>query len=105
MKALLNILLFSILLSATPPRVSAQEQFIEQPSRYLVSVPFKLLTGGVILLKAKVNDYPDSLSFILDTGSGGISLDSTTVVRLGITLQPSDKTIKGIGGLRKVSFL
>jgi predicted aspartyl protease len=105
MKALLNILLFSILLSATPSRVSAQEQFIEQPSRYLVSVPFKLLTGGVILLKAKVNDYPDSLNFILDTGSGGISLDSTTVVRLGITLQPSDKTIKGIGGLRKVSFL
>ncbi len=106
MKAILNILLCSLLLILVQPaQVAAQEQFIEQPSRYLVSVPFKLLTGGVILLKAKVNNYPDSLNFILDTGSGGISLDSSTVVRLGITLQPSDKTIKGIGGLRKVSFL
>lgn len=105
MKALLNILLFSILIATAPCRLSAQEQFIEQPSRYLVSVPFKLLTGGVILIKAKVNNYPDSLNFILDTGSGGISLDSTTVARLGIPIEPSEKTIKGIGGLRKVSFL
>lgn len=105
MKALLNILLFSILIATAPCRLYAQEQFIEQPSRYLVSVPFKLLTGGVILIKAKVNNYPDSLNFILDTGSGGISLDSTTVARLGIPIEPSEKTIKGIGGLRKVSFL
>ncbi len=105
MKALLNFLLFSILIATAPFRLSAQEQFIEQPSRYLVSVPFKLLTGGVILIKAKVNNYADSLNFILDTGSGGISLDSTTVARLGIPIEPSEKTIKGIGGLRKVSFL
>jgi predicted aspartyl protease len=105
MKALLKFLLFSILIATAPCRLCAQEQFIEQPSRYLVSVPFKLLTGGVILIKAKVNNYPDSLNFILDTGSGGISLDSTTVARLGIPIEPSEKTIKGIGGLRKVSFL
>jgi hypothetical protein len=64
-----------------------------------------MLTGGVILIKAKVNDYPDSLNFVLDTGSGGISLDSTTVIEFGIPVVGSDKTIKGIGGIRKVSFL
>jgi hypothetical protein len=41
----------------------------------------------------------------LDTGSGGISLDSTTVQKLGITTVPSEKTIRGIAGIRKVPFL
>jgi predicted aspartyl protease len=86
-------------------QAGAQEQFVEPSSRYISSMPFQLLTGGVILLRAKVNDIPDSLNFILDTGSGGISLDSTTVAELKIPLQPSDKTIRGVGGLRKVSFL
>ena len=83
----------------------AQEQFVEPYSKYITTVPFQLLTGGVILLKAKVNDFPDSLNFILDTGSGGISLDSTTVAELKIPVKPSDKTIRGVGGLRNVSFL
>lgn len=86
-------------------QAGAQEQFVEPSSRYISSMPFQLLTGGVILLRAKVNDIPDSLNFILDTGSGGISLDSTTVAEYKIPLQPSDKTIRGVGGLRRVSFL
>ena len=57
------------------------------------------------MVSAGVNNYADSLNFILDTGSGGISLDSATVDELGIPVIPSDKTIKGIGGVRKVSFL
>jgi hypothetical protein len=65
----------------------------------------KLLSGGVILIKATVNDYPDSLNFILDTGSGGISLDSSTCVELKIQTEASDKTIRGIGGIRNVRFL
>jgi predicted aspartyl protease len=84
---------------------AAQEQFVEPYSKFISTVPFQLLTGGVILIKAKVNDFPDSLNFILDTGSGGISLDSTTVAELNIPVKPSDKTIRGVGGLRKVSFL
>lgn len=94
-----------ILLICCLSMAKAQEQFIEPPSKHLSSIPFRMLTGGVVLLKAKVNDYPDSLNFILDTGSGGISLDSTTVVEFGIPVVPSDKSIKGIAGLRKVSFL
>ena len=96
----LNILALLLLLHS-----AAQEQFIEPSSKFITTVPFQLLTGGVILLKAKVNDFPDSLNFILDTGSGGISLDSTTVAELNIPVKPSDKTIRGVGGLRNVSFL
>lgn len=83
----------------------SQEQFIEPPSTFINSFSFTLLNGGVVLVRATVNNYPDSLNFILDTGSGGISLDSATVADLAIPIVPSEKTIKGIGGIRKVSFL
>jgi len=82
-----------------------QELFVEPPSTFITSFSFTVLNGGVILVRAGVNDYTDSLNFILDTGSGGISLDSATVKDLGIPITPSEKTIKGIGGIRKVSFL
>ena len=58
--------------------VHAQEEFIEPPAQHLSRIGFKQLTGGVILMQATVADKPDTLNFILDTGSGGISLDSTT---------------------------
>lgn len=56
------------------------------------------------MIRAKLDNYPDSLNFILDTGSGGISLDSSTVERLKIPSEASDKTIRGIAGLKKVRF-
>jgi hypothetical protein len=83
----------------------AQEQFIEPPARLLTSFRFRQLSGGVILLKAQFAHYEDSLNFILDTGSGGISLDSATVEKFGITPAPSELTILGIAGIRKVSFV
>jgi len=85
--------------------VSSQEQFIEPPSKKITSLRFQLLTGGIIIVKAKLNNYPDSLQFLLDTGSGGISLDSMTVEKYRIPVVPSDKKIKGIGGIKTVSFL
>ncbi len=45
------------------------------------------------------------MNFILDTGSGGISLDSTRVEEFGLKPEPSNKSIRGIAGIRKVSFL
>lgn len=57
------------------------------------------------MLKALFANQPDTLNFILDTGSGGISLDSTTVDYFKITPTPSDLTILGIAGSRKVSFV
>ena len=44
------------------------------------------------------------MNFILDTGSGGISLDSTTCAELNIILKQSDTIVSGIAGARKVSF-
>lgn len=77
----------------------------EQPSQWITSVRLQPLTGGVMYVRAVVNGYPDSLNFILDTGSGGISLDSAACARWNMPIRPSDKTIRGIAGVRKVSFL
>ncbi len=74
-------------------------------SALLTKFSIKLLTGGVVLLKATVGDKPDSLSFVLDTGSGGISLDSATVDYLQLPAVESDRTIRGIAGIRKVKFV
>jgi hypothetical protein len=83
----------------------AQEEFIEPPSRLIAKVPFTQLTGGIVILHAKLGNYPDTLNFILDTGSSGISLDSSTVDYLGLKPTPTERTIRGIAGIRKVSFL
>ena len=85
--------------------VKAQEEFIEPPSRLITRIPFTQLTGGIIILQAKFGNFPDTLNFILDTGSSGISLDSTTAEYLQLKPIPSERTIRGIAGIRKVSFL
>ena len=81
-----------------------QEEFVE-PSRMLTRFRFVQFTGGVVLLKAQFGSFTDSLNFILDTGSGGISLDSTVAANLGLKPEPSNRLIRGIAGIRKVSFL
>jgi hypothetical protein len=85
-------------------QVSAQEQFSEPPAKLITRFPFRQLSGGVILLEARLGNFPDTLNFILDTGSGGISLDSATTSWLKLKLDPSDKTIRGLGGIRNVKF-
>jgi len=57
-----------------------------------------------MVLQARFGNIKDTLNFILDSGSGGISLDSSTCVEFDIPLRPSDTTITGIGGVHKVSF-
>lgn len=78
---------------------------LAQPAKLITQFKFQQFSGGVVIIQAQVNHYPDTLNFILDTGSGGISLDSTTVIALSIPTQPSDRTIRGIAGIRKVNFL
>jgi len=78
----LTILILIQLILLRP--LAGQEEFIEPPSRFITRTDFTQLTGGVILLRAILDNYPDSLNFILDTGSGGISLDSSTVAELGL---------------------
>lgn len=86
-------------------KLTAQEEFIDPPSRFLAKTKFTQLTGGVIIIKAVFDSFNDSLNFILDTGSGGISLDSTTVVNLGLKPTDPERIIRGIGGTRKVGFV
>jgi len=103
MKKLFVYLGASLLLGARPSL--AQEVFIDPPSRDLTTVNFIQLTGGVVILQAKLGNFPDTLNFVLDTGSSGISLDSLTVDYLKLVPTPTDRTIRGIAGVRKVSFL
>ncbi len=86
-------------------KLPAQEEFIEPVSRVLTSITFTQLTGGVVVLKAQLDDFPDTLNFVLDSGSSGISLDSTTVAYLKLNPIESDRTIRGIAGIKKVGFL
>lgn len=100
--ALNSILLFSLLVSV---RGRAQEEFIEPPSKFITRIPFTQLTGGIVILKAMLNNFPDTLNFVLDTGSSGISLDSTTASELKLKPQSTDRTIRGIAGIKNVPFL
>jgi hypothetical protein len=96
--------LLALILLTTVIAAHAQEEFVPSPSTLITRFPIKLLTGGIITFKARVSNYPDSLNFIFDTGSGGISLDSGTAARLKIPTKQSDRTIRGIAGIRKVKF-
>ena len=82
-----------------------QEEFIPPPAQHLTSFSFIQFTGGIVIVRAKVGNYADTLNFILDTGSGGISLDSATCERLKIKSEPSNRTIRGIAGIRTVRFV
>jgi hypothetical protein len=97
-------LLYSALLTIICLPALAQEEFVE-PSRFLTRFSFLQMTGGVIIMQARFDTFKDTLNFILDTGSGGISLDSTTAEGFGLKGTPSNRTIRGIGGIRNVRFL
>src|SRR5476649_410300 len=81
-----------------------QEEFVPPQAKLLTRIPFVHLSGGIVIVRAQVDNFPDTLNFVFDTGSGGISLDSATVIYLGLKLSASDKTIRGIGGIKTVEF-
>ncbi|MBY0481876.1 MAG: aspartyl protease family protein [Chitinophagaceae bacterium] len=99
-----ELVLYGFLLFCFCNQSQAQEEFVQPPAKFLTKFNFVQLTGGVIVLKAKVDNCADSLNFVLDTGSGGISLDSLTVVELGFKISKSERTIRGIAGMKKVDF-
>ena len=103
MKGIIAAIILTIMFADT--KLAAQEEFIEPPSRQLSTTKFVQLTGGTIIMQAKLNDFPDTLNFILDTGSSGISLDSLTVDYLGLKPVPTERNIRTIAGIRNVSFL
>ena len=82
----------------------AQEEFIPPQAKLITRFPFTQISGGIVLVKAQLDNFQDSLNFVLDTGSGGISLDSTTAHYLNLSFVKSDKTIRGIAGIKLVEF-
>lgn len=82
----------------------AQEIINPKAAEFVTRFRFKQYNGGVMIIKATFDNVPDTLNFILDTGSGGISLDSTSCAELNIPTTGTDTSILGIGGKRKVNF-
>ncbi|MBC7687611.1 MAG: aspartyl protease family protein [Aquabacterium sp.] len=102
MKNLCCILAFASLL------VVSKGQEILRPlpqAKLITQFFFKQYSGGVMIVKGTLGQIKDSFNFILDTGSGGISLDSTTCAAYNLKPSRSDTTIRGMGGEHKVSFL
>lgn len=94
----IGIWLLGILFAST---VVAQEPVFPPLAR----IPFLQVTGGVVIVTAQLLPYPDTLQFIFDTGSSGISLDSSTAAYLGIQPVYSGYAIRGVGGIREVPFV
>ncbi len=83
---------------------TAQEEFIPPQAKAIAKFSFSQISGGIVILKARLDTFPDLLNFVLDTGSGGISLDSLTANYLGVHIEQSEKTIRGIAGIKQVEF-
>jgi Aspartyl protease/PDZ domain len=94
---------FFILLMGFAHLSRAQELY-ERPARLITKFPFKQLSGGVVLIEAKFDKIAQPLNFILDTGSGAVSLDSATTAEFNIPHIPSGRSINGIAGVRDVDY-
>lgn len=94
-----------LLIVCCPAWMNAQEILSQPDARFITKFSFKLFSGGVIVVQARFENIKDSFNFILDTGSGGISLDSSTCAEFNIITKASDTTITGIGGIKKVHFI
>jgi hypothetical protein len=71
----------------------------------LARIQILQVTGGVVIIQARLAPFSDTLQFIFDTGSSGISLDSTTASYLGLRPSYDGLLIRGIAGVREVPQL
>lgn len=97
--------LFSIILFGFVQYTFAQNDISDHRAVFLTKFKFQLLSGGVIIVKAQIENHPDTLNFIFDTGNSGISLDSITASNLNLKVESSNSFIKGISGIRKAYFV
>lgn len=84
---------------------NAQKSRNDYTAKLVTKIPFTILSGGIIILEVRLDSFPDTLNFILDTGSGGVSLDSSTVVYFNLPVTPSERKLRGIGSMRKISYV
>lgn len=88
---ILNFLLFTVAFAQSPASsaaASAQDK--------AVAIPFELVNRHIIL-KAKVNNSPRTLSFVFDTGDKYAIIDLDLAKELGLNLQGEVK-MRGAGG-------
>lgn len=95
-------LIIHLLLIILPAVLFGQEIVSVPDAKYITKFPFRLYTGGVIVVKAHFPLAADSLNFIVDTGGGGVSLDSSTCKEFGIATQQTDTVVTGIGGRKRL---
>lgn len=103
--AILRDICVAWLLCCCSQVAQAQEIYTPPPSEHITTLPFVLVAESVVLVKATMPDYADTLNFVLDTGSSGISLDSATAELLGLVATASNVNIRGIAGIRPAYFL
>ncbi len=96
--------LLYLLCSISTLAVNGQQNNNTKKARFITEFPFTQLIGGVILVKAQFDTLKQPFNFILDTGSGAISLDSTTAEEFDIFNVSSGKSVRGIAGIREVNF-
>lgn len=97
MRTLYLILCLLTGVAALPASAQDSESGLPE-KRYLTTFRFQVLNGGIILGKVKMNNFPDSLNFIFDTGCGGVSLDSATCEHFKLSPESSPNVIRGIAG-------
>lgn len=103
----LSIVLKSIVLIVFQLMLFNLKTSAETPgkAKFITKFPFTLIDGGIVILKASIGNFPDTLNFVLDTGCGGVSLDSSTIEDLKLTPTFSNMTIKGIAQLKQAKFV
>lgn len=102
---LILFLLVLFLITGGCAIAGAQKNSIVSSSELITRFPFTTLSGGIIIVQVRLDDFKDTLNFILDTGSGGVSLDSTTVQYFHLPVTPTERRLRGIGSMRKISYV
>jgi hypothetical protein len=79
--------------------------FGQKKATILTKLPFTRHSGGVVMINAQLSGVPDTLTFILDTGSGGISIDSSLCAINRLLLTEGDTVVLGIGGSEAIPMV
>jgi predicted aspartyl protease len=100
-RQLMVVIVFFCLVSTT----SAQNLSANTKAKFVSKFPFSLTTRGIIIIKGGLGKNPAELNFVLDTGCGGISLDSATARQLNLEPLKSEQKIKGLSQLKQAEFI
>jgi predicted aspartyl protease len=72
----------------------------------IASIPFELKKNGYIIFEIHLNDHPEKLEFLLDTGASGELLAKHTADKLGISLNDEQKIkATGVSGSSSIHVL